>query len=53
MVFKVPLHREEIGDLLDMYSVNWDISPNYPLFRKGGKKTPVGAGRIVSWIRKQ
>ena len=27
MVFKVPTHREEIGDPLDMYSVNCDISP--------------------------
>ena len=38
MVFKVPTHREEIGDPLDMYSVNSNISPKYPLFRKGGKK---------------
>ena len=38
MVFKVPTHREEIGDALDMCIVNCDISPNYPLFRKGAKK---------------
>ena len=38
MVCKVPTQREEIGDPLDMYSINRDISPNQPLFRKGGKK---------------
>ena len=38
MEFKVPSHREEIGDPLDNYSVNCDISPNYQLFRKGGKR---------------
>ena len=38
MVFKVPTHGEEIGDPLDMYRVNCDISPNYQLFRKGGKR---------------
>ena len=38
IVFKVPTGRVEIGDPLDMYSVNCDISPNLPLFRKGGKK---------------
>ena len=37
MGFKVPTHREEIGDPLDKCSVNCDISPNLPLFRKGGK----------------
>ena len=37
MIFKVPALREEIGDPLDMYSVNRDIPPNYPLFRKGEK----------------
>ena len=26
MIFKVPALREEIGDALDMYSVNHDIS---------------------------
>ena len=38
MIFKVPALREEIGDPLDMYSVNHDNSPTYPLYRKGGKK---------------
>ena len=38
MIFKVPAHREGIVDSLDMYSVNSDNSPNWPLFRKGGKK---------------
>ena len=38
MIFKVLTCREEIGDPLDMYSVNHDISPNEPLFRKGRKK---------------
>ena len=28
MIFKVPVLKEEIGDPLDMYSVNRDISPN-------------------------
>ena len=28
MGFKVPTSREEIGDSLDKYSVNCDISPN-------------------------
>ena len=28
MMFKVPALREEIGDPLDIYSVNRDISPN-------------------------
>ena len=27
MIFKVPAFREEIGDPLDMYSVNCDIHP--------------------------
>ena len=27
MIFKVPALREEIGDRLDIYSVNHDISP--------------------------
>ena len=27
-----------MGDPLDIYSVNHDNSPTYPLFRKGGKK---------------
>ena len=35
MGFKVPASREEIGDSLDKYSVNCDISPNLPLFIKG------------------
>ena len=35
MGFKVPGSREEIGDSLDKYSVNCDISPNLPLFIKG------------------
>ena len=38
MILKVPALREEIGDPLDMYSVNRDNSPTQPLFRKGGKK---------------
>ena len=37
MGFKVPTLKEEIGDPLDKYSVNLDISPNQPVFRKGGK----------------
>ena len=32
MGFKVPANGEEIGDSWDKYSVNSDISPNYPLF---------------------
>ena len=28
MGFKVPARREEIGDFLDKYSINCDISPN-------------------------
>ena len=38
MTFKVPALREEIGNPLDMYSVNRDNSPTEPLFIKGGKK---------------
>ena len=38
MIFKVPARREEIGDPLDMYSVNHDNSPTQPLFRKGREK---------------
>ena len=38
MLFKVPALREEIGDPLDMYSVNDDNSPTQPLFIKFGKK---------------
>ena len=41
MIFKVPAFREERGDPLDMYSVNHDNSPTYPLFRKSGKKIRV------------
>ena len=44
MIFKVPALREEIGDPLDMYSVNRDNSPTYPLCRKGGKKI-----RLLFW----
>ena len=52
MIFKIPAHREEIGYPLDMYSVNPDISPNFPVFSKGGKKIRLLlAGRgIVRWI---
>ena len=45
MIFKVPACREEIGDPLDMYSVNYDNSPNWPLFRKGGKEMTLVGGR--------
>ena len=34
VIFKVPAHREEIGDPLDMYSVNHDNSPTYPLLER-------------------
>ena len=34
MIFKVPALREEIGDPLDIYSVNCDNSP----FQKGWKE---------------
>ena len=44
MVFKAPTHRKEIGDPLGMYSVNCDISPNQPLFRKGEKKMTLVEG---------
>ena len=44
MVFKVPALREEIGDPLNMYSVNRDNSPAQPFFRKGGKKI-----RLLQW----
>ena len=37
MIFEVPGLREEIGDPLDMYSVDFGISPNWTLFRKGRK----------------
>ena len=35
MGFKVPTSEEEIGDPLDKYSVNLDVSPNLPLLIKG------------------
>ena len=38
MTFKVPALREEIGNPLDMYSVNHDILTKEPLFRSGGKE---------------
>ena len=38
MRFKAPTHEEEIGDPVAKYSINYDISLNQPLFRKGGKK---------------
>ena len=38
MIFKVTALREEIGDPLDMYSVNCDNSSVQPVFRKGGDK---------------
>ena len=43
MIFKVPALREEIGDPLDIYSVNCDNSP----FQKGWKedKTLVVGGK--------
>ena len=52
MIFKVPDFRKEIGDPMDMYSVNRDNSPTWPLFRKSGKKIRLllWRGRIVSWI---
>ena len=34
MVFKVSTCREEIGDPLDMCSVNCDISPNIQFLEK-------------------
>ena len=45
MIFKVPAYREKIGDPLDMYSVNYDNSPNWPLFRKCGKEMTLVGGR--------
>ena len=38
MGFKVPASREEIGDSLVKYSLNCDLSPNQPLFIKGGRE---------------
>ena len=38
MGFKVPASREEIGDSLDKYSVNCNISPSRPLFIKGERE---------------
>ena len=38
MGFKVPASREEIGDSLDKYSNNFDISPNKPVFIKGERE---------------
>ena len=38
MGFKVPASREEIGESLDKYSINCDISPNQPLFIKGERE---------------
>ena len=37
MGFKVPARREKIGDPLENYCNNHDISPNQPLFIKGEK----------------
>ena len=55
MIFKVPARREEIGDPLDMYTVNCDISPNYNFLERAGKKEDYSyggrvEGRIVSWV---
>ena len=52
MIFKVPTHGEEIGDPVDMYSVNHDILPNWALFRMGGEKISLllVGGNVVSWI---
>ena len=52
IIFQVPALREEIGDPLDIYSVNCDSTPTWPHFRKGGKKMRLLLleGRIVSWI---
>ena len=46
MIFKVPIHREEIGNPLDMYSVNRDIT-QLATFQKGWKedKTLVVGGK--------
>ena len=38
MGFKVPASIEEVGDSLDKYSINCDISPNYPLFIEGERE---------------
>ena len=38
MGFKVLTHKEEIGYLLDTYSIYRDISSKQPVFRKGGKE---------------
>ena len=38
MQFKVPTYREPIGDPLEKYSNNCDISPTQPLFIKGEKE---------------
>ena len=47
MIFKVPNCKEEIGDPLNMYSVNHDISSNQPFFKKVQKeeKTLVSRGK--------
>ena len=37
MGFKVLKSREEIGNSLDKYSINCDISPNQPFFINGEK----------------
>ena len=48
MGFKVPASREEIGDSLDKYSINCDISPNYQLFIKGeGEIRLLLEGRMI------
>ena len=38
MGFKVATSSEHIGDSLDKFGINYDISPNYPLFIKGERK---------------
>ena len=47
MICKVPALREEIGDPLDIYSVNRDNSPTQATFQKGWKedKTLVVGGK--------
>ena len=54
MICKVPTPREEIGDPLDIYSVNSDNSPTQATFQKGWKEddTLVAGGMIVSWMQK-
>ena len=52
IVFKVPTCREEIGDILDMYSANHGILPNKLFFRKK-RKILVSEGKIVFGSRKQ